>query len=74
MYFSQINWKENAFQRSTFYKRAANQCGFREKHSTNLALLDLVDQVSTELGNKQYMLLGISLTYRKPLTFWVIKF
>ena len=49
---------------------AAYQCGFTEKHSTNLALLEMVDQVSTELANKQYIRLRIL----KPSTFWAIKF
>lgn len=31
-----------------------NQYGFREKHSTSMALLKLVDQITEELNNKQF--------------------
>ena len=35
---------------------ANNQYGFRENHSTYMALLNLVDQITNELDNKQFSL------------------
>ena len=33
-----------------------NLYGFREKHTTYMALLDLVDQITNELDRKHYLL------------------
>ena len=35
---------------------ANNQYGFRENHSTYMALLNVVDQITNELDNKQFSL------------------
>ncbi len=43
-----------------------NQYGFREKHSTYMALLNLIDKISEQLDNKKYSL-GIFIDLSKPL-------
>ena len=41
-----------------------NQYGFREKHSTYMALLNIIDQISTEMDNRRYYV-GIFLDLSK---------
>ena len=47
--------------------------GFRAGHSTEHALLELVDQISNTLNDKTIYLV-FSLTYQKLLILWAIKF
>ena len=49
------------------------QFGFRAGHSTEHALLELIDQVSDSFNDKSY-LLGIFIDYRKLLILRIIKF
>ena len=49
------------------------QFGFRADHSTEHALLELVDQISNTFNDK-IIYLVFSLTYQKLLTLWTIKF
>ena len=32
-----------------------NQYGFREKHSTYMALINMIDQISSEMDNKKIL-------------------
>ena len=41
-----------------------NQYGFRENHSTDMALINMIDQISSEMDNKQYSI-GIFLDLSK---------
>ena len=49
------------------------QFGFQADHSTEHALLELVDQISNAFNDK-IIYLVFSLTYQKLLTLWTIKF
>ena len=42
----------------------SNQCGFRENHSTYMALLTMLDQISQEIDNKMYSI-GLFLNLSK---------
>ena len=49
------------------------QFGFQADHSTEHALLELVDQISNAFNDK-IIYLVFSLTYQKLLILWTIKF
>ena len=49
------------------------QFGFQADHSTEHALLELVDQISNAFNDK-IIYLVFSLTYQKLLILWITKF
>ena len=71
VFFSKILEKLMYSRLETFINKhnilSENQFGFREKHSTNMALLDIIDNITQTLDSKAYSL-GIFWTCQRPST------
>ena len=48
-----------------------NQFGFRQNHSSNMALMLLIDKLTKALENGNYVI-GLFLIFQKPLIPWII--